>query len=142
MNDSFSSEVGRILDRLLDEERTGRDEHDSRKARWLARIHRFRDLASDVVTPALQEAADSLRRRGWRAFVTDNTRFGMTVALEVDREGSHSRTLSLRLNAETEEVEALSLSPRGTDITSVVPLGEVDRTFVERSVIAFLGLLA
>lgn len=142
MNDSFSSEVGRILDRLLDQERTDRDEHDSRKASWQARIHRFRDLATQVVAPALQEAAESLRRRGWRAFVTDNTRFGMTVALEVDREGSHSRTLSFRLNAETAEVEALSLSPRGTDITEVTALGELDRAFVERSVIAFLGRLA
>ena len=142
MSESFSSEVGRILDRLLDREKTEREAVESRKARWQTTIHAFRDAASAVVVPILDQAARSLRDRGWQAFVTDNTRFGMTVALEVDRSGSHSRTLSFRLNAESQEVEALVLSPRGTEVSQVVSLDEIEAAWVERSVLAFLERLA
>lgn len=141
MAESFGTEVRRVLDRLLSEETAQRELLDTRRQAWREAVHRFRAIAHERIVPILQEVLQPLRDGGFRPFINNNSRLGMTVNLDVDREDSPGRSLCFRLDAEQQAVECLVLGPGGSRLETAVPLGDVDRTWVEKNVLGFLAAL-
>ncbi len=142
MAESFSAEVRRVLDRLLSDERTERHQLEGRRRAWKDAIHDFRAVAGDRIVPILQEVLQPLRDRGFRPFINNNSRLGMTVNLDVDRDDAPGRSLCFRLDADQRAVECLVLGPGASRLDSAVPLAAVDRGWVERNVLEFLGDLS
>ncbi len=142
MADSFASEVRRVLDRLLSEEQVERQRLDRRRQAWKDAVHEFRAIASERIVPILQEVLQPLRDRGFRPFINNNSRLGMTVNLDVDRDDAPGRSLCFRLDADQRAVECLLLGPGASRLETAVPLASLDRGWIERNVLEFLEQLS
>ncbi|MGH9465633.1 MAG: hypothetical protein ACRD0X_08290 [Thermoanaerobaculia bacterium] len=142
MAESFGSEVRRVLDRLLSDERAERHRVEGRRQVWKEAVHDFRAVASQSIVPILQEVLQPLRDRGFRPFINNNSRLGMTVNLDVDRDDSPGRSLCFRLDADQRAVECLVLGPSASRLETPVPLDTVDRGWVEKNVLYFLEQLS
>ncbi len=142
MAETFGSEVRRILDRLLHEEQEERERVESRRRVWTEAVRGFREVANERIVPPLREVLEPLRDRGFHPFINDNSRLGMTVNLDVDREDAPGRSLCFRLDADRRAVECLLLGPGASRLEAAVPLAAVDRPWVEKQILDFLGTLS
>lgn len=141
MDRTFHTEVDYILEEF---ERRRKDESESRlrrKDEWKAAVHEFRDLARDIVVPTLRELKDPLRNRGLRPYITNNTRQGLNIWLEVDGDQVKPLSLSFRLDAERRMVEIDGLTQSGAPHRIEVPIDAFDRSVVEVTVVSFLRQL-
>jgi len=141
MSESFASEFTRVLDDLLHGEREERRRDADREARWKAAVQSFRDLAAGTIRPVLEEVSEPLRARGLRPFVGDNTRFGMSCWLDVEAESEPARGLAFRLDADRNVVEAVLQRAAGSSRIGERPLAEVDRDWVQETLLAFVRQL-
>lgn len=142
MSDSFSSEVRHVLDQLLQREEAVEKDRDERKREWKEAVWAFRDIAKRAIRPTLRDVAEPLRARGWSPALVDNSRFGLTVALDVERDGFDARSLCFKLDTGRRAIDALVLGPGEPITQSSAPLAEADTGWVQRAVLAFLDRLA
>ena len=141
MDRTFHTEVDHILEEF---ERRRQEEKESRlhrKDEWKAAVHEFRDLAREIVVPTLRELKDPLRSRGLRPYITNNTRQGLNIWLEVDGDQVKPLSLSFRLDAERRMVEIDGLLQSGAPHRIEVPIDAFDRSVVEVTVVSFLRQL-
>jgi hypothetical protein len=141
MAESFSTEVRRVLDRLLFDEHAEREVLEGRRRAWKEAVHDFRVVADERIVPILHEVLQPLRDRGFRPFINNNSRLGMTVNLDVDRDESPGRSLCFRLDADQRAVECLVLGPSASRFETALPIAAVDRAWVEKNVLGFLTAL-
>jgi hypothetical protein len=141
MAESFSAEVRRVLDRLLSDEQSEREVLEGRRRAWKEALHDFRAVANEHIVPILHEVLQPLRDRGFRPFINNNSRLGMTVNLDVDRDELPGRSLCFRLDADQRAVECLVLGPSASRLETAVPIAAVDRAWVEKYVLDFLEKL-
>jgi len=141
MDHTFHTEVDNILEeferRRLEESAT----RERTKDEWKQTVHVFRDLARDMIVPTLRELKDPLRNRGLRPYITNNTRQGLNIWLEVDGDQVKPLSLVFRLDAERHIVEIDGLMQSGAPHRIEVPIDAFDRSVVEVTVISFLRQL-
>jgi hypothetical protein len=142
MAETFGTEVRRVLDRLLSDEQAEREQLEQRRTAWKQAVHEFRTVAAERIVPILQEVLQPLRDRGFRPFINNNSRLGMTVNLDVDRDDAPGRSLCFRLDADQRAVECLVLGPGASRLEAPVALAAVDRSWVEKNVLGFLAQLS
>lgn len=141
MDHTFHTEVNYILEefeRRRDEESESRERN---KEEWKRTVHEFRDLARDIVVPTLRELKEPLRNRGLRPCITNNTRQGLNIWLEVDGDQVKPLSLIFRLDAERHIIEIDGLMQSGAPHRIEVPIDAFDRSVVEVTVISFLRQL-
>lgn len=141
MDHTFHTEVNNILEEF---ERRRREESESRernKEEWKRTVHQFRDLAHDIVVPTLRELKEPLRNRGLRPYITNNTRQGLNIWLEVDGDQVKPLSLIFRLDAERHIIEIDGLTQAGAPHRIEVPIDAFDRSVVEVTVVSFLRQL-
>jgi hypothetical protein len=141
MSDSFSSEVSNVLDQLLQREQSVEQGREERKREWKEAVWVFREIAGGAILPTLHDLEEPLRARGWSPTLADNSRFGLTVGLEVERDGSDPRTLCFKLDTERRVIDALVLGPGDPVALATASLREVDLAWVRTTVLAFLDRL-
>jgi len=141
MSESFSSEVRHVLDQLLQREEVVEKDREQRKLAWKEAVWAFREIAGGAILPTLRDVEEPLRARGWSPLLADNSRFGLTVGLDVERDGFDSRTLCFKLDTERRAIDALVLGPGDPVAQSSAPLREADLAWVQRTVLAFLDRL-
>ncbi|MEZ5332054.1 MAG: hypothetical protein R2991_08355 [Thermoanaerobaculia bacterium] len=141
MPDSFSSEVSNVLDQLLQRERAVDRDREARKQAWKEAVWAFREIAREAILPTLRDVEEPLRARGWSPLLADNSRFGLTVGLDVERDGSDPRTLCFRLDTDRKAIDALVLGPGDPIAQGTIALAEADLPWVRRTVLAFLDRL-
>lgn len=142
MPDSFSSEVSHVLDQLLRREQAVEKDREERKQAWKEAVWAFRDIAKKAIRPTLRDVQEPLRARGWSPTLVDNSRFGLTVALDVERDGFDPRSLCFKLDTARRAIDALVLGPGDPITHSSAPLAEADLPWVQATVLAFLDRLA
>jgi hypothetical protein len=137
---TFHSEVDRILEQF--EQRRRADEVDRARGKedWRRSVHDFREIARRVIVPTLREIKEPLRARGLRPYISNNTRQGLNICLEVDADRLRPLLLVFRLDAERRCVEVEGLSGAGPERLETTIEG-CDRHFVEGAVVSFLRLL-
>jgi hypothetical protein len=141
MDMTFHTEVDHILEEF---ERRRAEESESllrRKDEWKEAVHEFRDAAREIIVPTLRELKDPLRRRGLRPYITNNTRQGLNIFLEVDGDQVKPLFLSFRLDAERRIVEIDGLMQNNAPHRIEVPMDAFDRSVVEVTVVSFLRQL-
>lgn len=141
MPDSFSSEVSNVLDQLLQRERAVERDREQRERAWKEAVRAFRKVAREAIRPTLREVEEPLRARGWSPLLADNSRFGLTVGLDVERDGFDPRTLCFKLDTERRRIDALVLGPGDPIAHTSAPLEDADLPWVQRTVLAFLDRL-
>ena len=140
-NRTFHSEVDHILEEF---ERRRHEESDSRlrrKDEWKQAVHDFRELARRLIVPTLREIKDPLRNRSLRPYITNNTRQGLNIWLEVDAEQLKPIYLTFRLDAQTRCIEIDGLMQGGNPHRLEIPIDAFDRSVVEMTVVSFLRQL-
>ena len=138
---TFHSEVSHILDEFERRRAQEQDARDRKKEEWKAIVYDFRQLARELIVPTLREIKGPLRDRGLRPYVTNNTRQGLNIWLEVDGEQLKPLSLSFRLDPETRTVEIDGLVQNGEPHRLEIPLDALDQGVVEMAVVAFLRQL-
>lgn len=141
MDRTFHTEVNHILEEF---ERRRSEESDTlmrRKSEWKRAVHEFRDLAHDIIVPTLRELKTPLRHRGLKPYITNNTRQGLNIWLEVDGDQVKPLSLIFRLDAEERMVEIDGLIQGGAPHRIEVPIDAFDRSVVEVTVVSFLRQL-
>ena len=140
-NRTFHSEVDHILEEF---ERRRLEETDARlrsKDEWKEAVHDFRELAREFIVPTLRELKNPLRSRGLRPYITNNTRQGLNIWLEVDAEQLKPICLTFRLDAQKRCVEIDGLLQNNNPHRLEIPIEAFDRTVVEMTVVSFLRQL-
>ncbi len=141
INRTFQSEVDHILEEF---ERRRLEESDSRlrrKDEWKEAVHDFRELSRQLIVPTLREIKNPLRSRGLRPYITNNTRQGLNIWLEVDAEQLKPICLTFRLDAQTRCVEIDGLMQNNDPHRLEIPIEAFDRSVVEMTVVSFLRQL-
>lgn len=141
MPDSFTSEVSNVLDQLLQREQTVERGREERKQAWKEAVWAFREIARGAILPTLRDVEEPLRARGWSPLLADNSHFGLTVGLDVERDGFDPRTLCFRLDTDRRAIDVLVLGPREPIAQGTTALDEADLPWVRRTVLAFLDRL-
>ncbi len=137
---TFRSEVDRVLDEFERRQRLDSGQQTQQKAEWRETLHEFRDVARQVIVPTLREIKAPLRARGLRPYISNNTRQGLTILLEVDAEHLDPFMLIFRLDAEERCVVVEGLTDEGQK-RLMTTLKGCDRGFVEAAVVSFLEQL-
>jgi len=141
INLTFRSEVDHILEeferRRLEEAETRRRSKDE----WKVAVRDFRELARQLIVPILRELKNPLRSRGLRPYITNNTRQGLNIWLEVDAEQLKPICLTFRIDPQKRCVEIEGLRRDGSPHRVEVPLEAFDRSVVETTVVSFLRQL-
>lgn len=138
---TFRSEVRHILEEF---ERRRSEESDERyrsKDEWREALHDFREVARRLIVPTLREIKEPLRSRGLRPFITNNTRQGLNIWLEVDADQLKPICLTFRLDAERRRIEIDGLMESGNPHRLDIPIESFDREVVETAVVSFLRQL-
>ena len=138
---TFQSEVSLILDEFERRRSQERDARDRNKEEWRATVHDFRELARRCIVPTLRQIKEPLRRRGLRPYVTNNTRQGLNIWLEVDAEQLKPTSLVFRLDPENRIVEIDGLMQDDKAHQLEIPMDAFDQGVVEMAVVAFLRQL-
>lgn len=138
---TFHSEVNRILEEFELRRLEDSDERSDRKDEWRRSVHDFRELARQVIVPTLRELKNPLRARGLRPYISNNTRQGLNIWLEVDAEQLKPISLVFRLDAERRCIEVEGLTDAEPTARLVTTLEGCDRQFVEEAVVSFLRRL-
>lgn len=141
LNRTFHSEIDHILEEFERRRLQESEARLQRKNEWKDAVHDFRDLARDVIVPTLREIKEPLRGRGLRPYITNNTRQGLNIWLEVDAEQLKPLCLTFRLDAEKRTVEIDGLMQNGALQRIEVPIDAFDRSMVEMAVVSFLRQL-
>ena len=136
---TFHSEVDRILEEF-ERRRDDGEQQSNAKAAWRQTVHDFRDVARRVIVPTLREIKGPLRGRGLRPYISNNTRQGLNIFLEVDAEQVEPIMLIFRLDAEERCVVVEGLAGEGPN-RLMTTLQGCDRAFVEAAVVSFLRQL-
>jgi hypothetical protein len=137
---TFHSEVDRILEEFERRRREDEAERAQTKEEWRRSVHDFREVARRVIVPTLREIKEPLRARGLRPYISNNTRQGLNIWLEVDAERLKPILLVFRLDAERRTVEVEGLTQDGPERRETSIEG-CDRRFVEAAVVSFLRQL-
>lgn len=135
---TFHTEVDNILEEFERQRHEEKDSREQRKSEWKAAVHDFRDIARDIIVPTLRELKDPLRRRGLRPYISNNTRQGLNIWLEVDGEQLKPISLIFRLDAARSTVEIDGLTQDGAPHRIEIPLDAIDQSMVELTVVSFL----
>ena len=138
---TFHSEVNRILEEFELRRLEGQKGRSGRKDEWKRSVHDFRDIARRVIVPTLREIKGPLRARGLRPYISNNTRQGLNVWLEVDAEQLKPISLVFRLDVERRCIEVEGLTEGSASDRLEARLEECDRQFVEGAVVSFLRRL-
>ena len=138
---TFHTEVDNILEEFERRRYLEKDVLAERKNEWKAAVHDFRAVARDIIVPTLRELKTPLRDRGLRPYITNNTRQGLNIWLEVDGEQLKPISLIFRLDAARNMVEIDGLIQDGMPHRVEIPLDAIDRSMVEVTVVSFLRLL-
>lgn len=138
MDRTFHTEVDNILEEFERRRHEDRDALARRKSEWKAAVHDFREVARDIIVPTLRELKDPLRSRGLRPYITNNTRQGLNIWLEVDGDQLKPISLSFRLDPTSNTVEIDGLTQDGAPHRVEIPLDAIDRSMVEVTVVSFL----
>jgi len=141
MDRTFHTEIDNILEEFERRRLQERDLLAGGKRKWKAAVHDFRNVARDIIVPTLRELKAPLRSRGLRPYITNNTRQGLNIWLEVDGEQLKPISLSFRLDAARNMVEIDGLIQDGMPHRVEIPLDTIDRSMVEVTVVSFLRLL-
>jgi hypothetical protein len=141
MDQTFHTEIDNILEEFERRRHKEKDVLAGRKNEWKAAVHDFREIARDVIVPTLRELKAPLRDRGLRPYITNNTRQGLNIWLEVDGEQLKTISLSFRLDAARNMIEIDGLIQEGMPHRVEIPLDTIDRSMVEVTVVSFLRLL-
>ena len=142
MDQTFHTEIDNILEEFERRRHAERDVLVGRKHEWKAAVHDFRKVARDIIVPTLRELKTPLRSRGLRPYITNNTRQGLNIFLEVDGEQLKPIALSFRLDAARNMIEIDGLIQDGMPHRVEIPLDAIDRSMVEVTVVSFLRLLS
>ncbi len=113
MDLTFHSEVDNILEEFESRRHQEKDVLAEKKSEWKAALYDFRAVARDIIVPTLRELKAPLRNRGLRPYITNNTRQGLNIWLEVDGEQLKPISLSFRLDAGRNMVEIDGLTQDG-----------------------------
>lgn len=138
MDQTFHTAVDNILEEFERRRAEEKVHLEGRKQEWKARVHEFREVARDIIVPTLRELKAPLRSRGLRPYITNNTRQGLNIWLEVDGEQLKPISLIFRLDAARNMVEIDGLSDNGMPHRTEIPLDTIDRSMVEVTVVQFL----
>lgn len=141
VNRTFHTEVDSILEDF--ERRRSKESHARLRLKdeWKEAVHDFRELARQLIVPTLREIKDPLRNRGLRPYITNNTRQGMNIWLEVDAEQLKPISLTFRLDAENRSIEIDGLTQNANPHRLAIPIDAFDRAVVEMAVVSFLRQL-
>jgi hypothetical protein len=138
MDLTFHSAVDNILEEFERRRHQEKDVLAGKKSEWKAALYDFRNVARDIIVPTLRELKAPLRNRGLRPYITNNTRQGLNVWLEVDGEQLKPISLSFRLDAARNMVEIDGLIQEGMPHRVEISLDAIDRSMVEVTVVSFL----
>ena len=141
VNRTFHSEVDHILEEFERRRLEESDARGRRKDEWKESVHDFRELARQLIVPTLREIKNPLRSRGLRPYITNNTRQGLNIWLEVDAEQLKPICLTFRLDAQKRSIEIDGLLQGGNPHRLEIPIDAFDRSVVEMTVVSFLRQL-